>query len=415
MLAILTTHPIQYQVPLWRELTRRGLPLQVWYLSDQGHRKSFDRGFGREFSWDLEMLDGYAYRFLPSRRASADISKFWGVWIGSLASQFRDLNVTALLINGWFPYVYWHAAFQAHRAGIPVLLRGETNDLRSIPWWKDLAKRRALKMLFDRISLFLTIGVANRRFYLRYGISENKLRPAPYCVENERFAEAARTFRERKDGLRQTWSIHRDSTCFLFSGKLIEKKHVFDLIQAFEMLLLRPEDFGVKRPIHLLIAGDGPLREAVKQKIHRLSQLSGRSCVTLAGFLNQTEMPKAYAAADCLVLPSDAGETWGLVVNEAMACGLPAIVSDRVGCGPDLIDPGTTGDVFPTGNVDKLAAVMARWSNPDRCRLAAAAVAQKISAYSVEMAAGGIFDAVQAVTPSAGKTALCSPVPGVSA
>lgn len=385
-------------MPVWKELARRGLPLEVWYLSDRGYRKSFDRGFGKEFSWDLDMLGGYASRFLPTRPAKADISKFRGTRIGSLTSLFRTRGITALLINGWFPQAYWQAAFQAQRAGIPVLLRGETNDLHRIPWWKELAKRRLLKLLFDRVSLFLTIGIANRRFYLKYGVSEKKLASAPYCVENERFSQAAESFRSRRGELREAWNIPRDSTCFLFCGKLIGKKHVLDLMGAFEMLLLSPVKFGVNGPVHLLFVGDGALREIIEEKARRLSDLSGRPCVSLAGFLNQTEVPKAYAVADCLVLPSDAGETWGLVVNEAMACGLPAIVSDQVGCGPDLIDPGVTGDLFAVGDVERLAIAMAQWSDAIRCRSASTAVTKQIAAYSVEQAANGIFDSVRFVS-----------------
>ena len=77
-----------------------------------------------------------------------------------------------------------------------------------------------------------------------------------------------------------------------------------------------------------------------------------------AGFLNQSQLGEAYAIADCLVLPSDWGETWGLVVNEAMATGLPCVVSDRVGCGPDLVVPGVTGDVVPFGDVPALSAAL---------------------------------------------------------
>src|SRR5213594_1508065 len=198
MLAILTTHPIQYQVPLWKELTRRGVPLEVWYLSDQGHRQSLDPGFGQEFSWDLDMLGGYPHRVLATNPATADISKFRGARIGSLGTLFKTQRVTALLINGWVPQAYWQAAFQAHRAGIPIMLRGETNDLRQIHWLKEIAKRRLLKLLFDRMSVFLTVGVANRRFYLKYGVPESRFVSAPYCVDNERFSEAANSFRSQR-------------------------------------------------------------------------------------------------------------------------------------------------------------------------------------------------------------------------
>jgi len=344
------------------------------------------------------MLSGYASRFLPTRPAKAEIGRFRGARIGSLKSLFRSQGITALLINGWFPQAYWQAAFQAHRAEIPVLLRGETNDLRQIPWFKDIAKRRLLRSLFGRISLCLTVGLANRRFYLKYGVPESKLGAAPYCVDNEHFSAAAKSFVMQKAELRKMWEIPRDGMCFLFCGKLIEKKRVHDLVRAFEMLLAKQAQLGVKGPIHLLIAGDGPLRKKIQQKADQLRKVAGRTCVTFAGFLNQTEIPKAYAVADCLVLPSDAGETWGLVVNEAMSCGLPAIVSDQVGCGPDLIDSGVTGDLFPMGDVQRLAIVMAEWSHPARCRSSSTAVIKKIANYSIQEAVTGILEGIRLVS-----------------
>ena len=389
MLAVLTTHPIQYQVPLWRQLAGRGVPLEVWYLSDHGHKKGLDREFGREFSWDLDMLGGYPYRFLPTDPTPPEIGTFRGARIGSLTSLFRDRAVTALLINGWFPQAYWQAAFQAYRAGIPTLLRAETNDLRKIPIFKEIVKRRLLKLLFDRVSVFLTIGAANRRFYLKYGVPQDRMIAAPYCVDNERFARAAECYRSQQEGLRRIWRIPDESFCFLFCGKLIAKKRVDELIRAFEVLLMNP-GLGGQVPVHLLIVGDGALRERLEKVASRLAYSAGHTCVTFAGFLNQTEMPKAYAAADCLVLPSDATETWGLVVNEAMACGLPAITSDQVGCAGDLIDSGRTGDVYPLGDAERLAVVMGEWSKKSRGPSVPLAVQQKIANYSLERAADGI-------------------------
>ena len=120
--------------------------------------------------------------------------------------------------------------------------------------------------------------------------------------------------------------------------------------------------------------------------------------VTFTGFLNQTEIPAAYAAADCLVLPSDHRETWGLVVNEAMACGLPAIVSDQVGCGPDLIEPGQTGAIFPSGNWEALAQTLVDLAaDPDALRRQGENAHAKVAAYSVEAATRGMLDAVRFV------------------
>ncbi|MBI3015273.1 MAG: glycosyltransferase family 4 protein [Candidatus Tectomicrobia bacterium] len=398
MLAILTTHPIQYQVPLWKELARRGeVPFEVWYLSDQGYQESFDQGFGRAFSWDIDMLGGYSYRFLKTHPLRAEITRFRGTRIGSLGPLFQELDVHALLVNGWYPQAYWQAVFQARRAGIPVLLRAETNDLRRASWWKEMVKRPLLKLLFQRVSVFLTVGVANRRLYEKFGIPESRLIAAPYCVDNRRFLETARSYEPQRSMLREEWGIPPDSICFLFSGKLIPKKHFQDILSALEVLSVKRTQFFVKCPIHLLVVGDGSMRGMFEERAEVLRSMTGRRCVTFAGFMNQTEIPKAYVAADCLILPSDAGETWGLVVNEAMACGLPAIVSDQAGCGPDLIDPGRTGDFFPMGDVERLAVRMAAWSDPVRCHSAKAAVREKIAGYSIERAVDGILEGLRIV------------------
>jgi glycosyltransferase involved in cell wall biosynthesis len=310
---------------------------------------------------------------------------------------FKENRVRALLINGWYPQAYWQAAFQASRAGIPVLLRAETNDLRRMSRIKELIKRPLLNSFFQRVAVFLTIGKANRRFYQSYGIPESKLVNSPYCVDNNRFSEAARILRSQRNEIRYGWGIPRDAVCFLFSGKLIDKKHPLDVLQAFDILPRASSNSAVKRPIHLLIVGDGALRGSCEEKALKILRDDGSRTVTFTGFLNQSEMPRAYVASDCLVLPSNAGETWGLVVNEAMACGLPAILSDQVGCGADLIDPGLTGDIFPMGNIESLSAAMRAWAEPGRYQDASVAVHRKIQGYSVERAADGVMEAVRAL------------------
>jgi glycosyltransferase involved in cell wall biosynthesis len=141
------------------------------------------------------------------------------------------------------------------------------------------------------------------------------------------------------------------------------------------------------------VVGDGELRRPCEEAALRSSVP-----VCFAGFLNQGRMPDAYAAADCLVLPSDCGETWGLVVNEAMACGLPAIVSDQVGCGPDLIREGATGHVFRCGDVDDLSAKMGAMAAAIRSgKDFAPRVREHVAAYSVETLTANTVRALKCV------------------
>ena len=116
-----------------------------------------------------------------------------------------------------------------------------------------------------------------------------------------------------------------------------------------------------------------------------------------AGFKNQTELPAYYAAADLLALPS-VSETWGLVVNEAMACGTPAVVSAAVGCAPDLIEEGVTGATFPVGDVPAFAEAVMRMVPGLGTQVVADALADKIGTYSFAQAVQGTLSAVESIS-----------------
>jgi len=363
MLAILTTHPIQYQVPLWQALAKDGtVPFEVWYLSNHGTQLSYDAEFKHNFAWDIETLAGYPYRFLPVN-TDVDINRFGKVRLAQpLTDLFQQKNVKVLWVQGWQVMAYWQAVWQAHQQGIQVWLRAESNDLHRSHWLKQLPRQILLKQLFKRVSYFLYIGTANRRLYQQFGVPESKLVPAPYCVDNQRFSQAAKALVGQRTALRAQWNIPERATCFLFCGKFIPKKHPDHLLQAAMVLrqenpVLDPERF------HILMVGDGELREQLETMANQLAIMYGRRVVTFAGFLNQTAIPQAYVAADCLVLPSDAGETWGLVVNEALACGRPAIVSHLCGCAEDLACPVNKSLVYEFHNLQQLAQSVSLFVN----------------------------------------------------
>ncbi len=375
MLAILTTHPIQYQVPLWQALAADGaVPFEVWYMSDHGTRPSYDVQFGKSFKWDLDTLGGYPSRFLKTN-ADANVARFNQVRLSEpLGQLLNEKKVTALWIQGWQVRAYWQAVWQAHAARVPVWLRGESNDLSPTPVWKKQAKRLLHKRLFSRVRDFLYIGQANRRLYESYGVEQERLHPAPYCVDNERFArQAARLVKERA-AIRREWHIPENAFCLLFAGKFIPKKHPFDLIAA--ALDARLQNLG--NPVHLLFVGSGELGAGLREACRVVydaeaktppseSLNDGLPAASFTGFLNQTEISKAYVAADCLVLPSDYQETWGLVVNEAMASGLPCIVSDACGCGEDLIAPINPSLRFRLGQPETIAtAILSLMHEPPR-------------------------------------------------
>ena len=411
--AIVSTHPIQYHTPWFRELARQQhIELKVYYalLPD---RQQQSVGFGDAFAWDLPLLEGYDWELLPNRRAEPSLRGFFRSSTPDVYSKLAVTKPDVVIITGWQSLPLLQALWAARRLGIPRIVRGESNGLRTRP----LLVRGLHRLLLSRFDAFLAIGKLNREFYLDYGIPAEKVFSAPYFVDNQRFTDQFRRDVSQRADLRAGWNIddrepgktadgrpeigdrspssvaRRSSsppgrTCFLFAGKLEPKKRVMDLLRAIEIAS------RAQRNIHLLVVGSGELMEEARRFAESRSLP-----VTFAGFLNQTEITRAYAAADCLVLPSDYGETWGLVVNEAMACGLPAIVSDRVGCGPDLIEEGLTGGVFACGDAGALALKLQELaSDPDKLVRMGKQASERIKNYSIEQSVEGTVSAIEFVT-----------------
>jgi len=286
-------------------------------------------------------------------------------WTCRLRERLRDLlrasGAKALWIQGWQVAAYWQAVLEAKAANAEVWLRGESNDLAPSSITKRTVKRVMLGWLFSYVDRFLYIGSANKRLYRQFGVRDASLYPARYAIDNERFARQAAQLLGERMRLRRDWGIPDSAFCVLFCGKFISKKRPMDLVGAAKKL----RTSGRLPNVHLLFAGSGKLGEQLRASCAIAFDAEGggtlgpvqtglhdRPPASFVGFLNQTEVSRAYVAADCLVLPSDHGETWGLVVNEALASALPPIVSKACGCAEDLV-----GEVFsfPTGSTTCLA------------------------------------------------------------
>jgi glycosyltransferase involved in cell wall biosynthesis len=366
VLAVLTTHPIQYQVPVWKELAaRKNIPFKVFYMSDQGLEARFDPGFGKSLSWDIDLLNGYESELLDAYRGQRSGS-FWSLRLKrGFGSALRGMGADVLWIQGWQVAAYWQAVLEARQAGTEVWLRGETNTRSNAGRVGRRFRRRLLRQLLRRVDRFLYIGEANRHFYLEHGINNEQLAAAPYCVDNVRFVAAAEAARPERDHIREEWGIPAEAFCFLFAGKLLAQKRPFDLIEAARRLQRTSQG----KKIHLLWVGTGELGGEVRQacdlcfdagtKVPVDGGIRSGPNASFVGFLNQSQIARAYVAADCLVLPSDARETWGLVVNEAMASGLPCVVSDACGCAEDLVRPIRPDLCYPVGDITALERAMA--------------------------------------------------------
>jgi glycosyltransferase involved in cell wall biosynthesis len=387
-LAHLVSHPIQYFAPLYRELAERPeVDLTVYFYSDVTARAFQDAGFGRTVTWDRPLLEGYRHRMLPSA-ARTDISgRFIKNPNWDIAREVMGSGYDVVWAHGYAHLTTWLTAAAARSHGTQLLLRDEQTLLHSRPLHKRAMKSVALRALYSQASA-LYIGEQNRRYFRHYGMPEERLYPARYCVDNEFFRTKAAELAPRRREIRASFGIDDDAPVVLFSGKLIAKKQPLMLVEAFARV-------RAQQPCWLLIAGDGPQRTEAEYLAAHL-QTQG---VRFAGFLNQTALPAAYAAADMFVLPSAYHETWGLVVNEAMNFRLPVIVSDKVGCGEDLVESGGNGFVVPHGGVDELADAIATLVADPALRARLGARSREIVArYSIEACADGIVAACQALT-----------------
>jgi glycosyltransferase involved in cell wall biosynthesis len=368
-LGFLVSHPIQYYAPIFRALAEQ-CDLTVFFAHRQTREGQAKAGFGVAFDWDVDLLAGYESRFLTNVAREPSTDRFGGCDTPGIAAEIEGARFDAFVVPGWGLRSYLQAVKACRRAGVPVMVRGDSQ----LPGRRHVAVRLAKSLVYRRMMRrfdgYLYVGQRSRAYFEHYGAPRSRLFFAPHCVDNDAFSGAPHPVRAA-GGRRR----------LLFAGKLIERKRPADLIRA--AALLQGQGAGVE----VAFAGSGELEAELK----RAAGEAGVSAV-FHGFVNQSALPATYAAADMLVLPSDAQETWGLVVNEAMACGLPAVVSDAVGCGPDLIEEGATGAVFPLGDVAGLARAIERTLAIDPVRRGEA-VAAKIAQYSPRRTAQGIMDA----------------------
>lgn len=382
-LAIVVSHPIQYYAPWFRHLAARPtLDARVFYLSDHGVRATRDEQFGAAFAWDTDLLSGYAHEFVPNRAETPSVNAFAGLRNPALRPALRDFAPAAVLLFGY--------AYRTHlglllRPPAPVLFRGDSH-LLGAPAPRG-PKRWLLRLIYSRVAAFLPVGRANAAYFRHFGASERKLFPAPHCVDAAHFAPTPERLAAAA-ARRAALGIPADATVALFAGKFIAKKRPDLLLAAF----LRAD----APRAHLVLSGDGEALPALR------AAAAGRPNIHFLPFANQSEMPARYLLGDVFVLPSEGRhETWGLAVNEAMHLGRPAILSDHVGCHPDLLAPGETGWLFPAGDEAALAAALREALTLPRPRLEAAgrAAAARVAAYNHDAATAGLLAALDFAAP----------------
>lgn len=351
-IAFLISHPIQYNSPLFRKIAEEpDVDLTVLYCSDESLKGMQDKGFGREVKWDIDLLGGYKYKFLKNHSPVKSIFRPpLGLINLGVVREIRKGRYDAVIVHGWHYVTNWLAFLSAFTSGVPVFLRSESpyNQEKLKPDWKLKIKKVLFLFLFGWIKAFLAIGIENKRFYQYYGVPESKIYFMPYAVDNERFQEGAAEQRAKGIEHRVNMGISEEDVVILFCGKLIRKKRPMDLLRAYEMIDLEKKT--------LVFAGGGELR----RDLELYCSDKGLRNVHFTGFINQSELPAYYSMSDVFVLPSGVGETWGLVVNEAMNFSIPLVVSDVPGCSKDLVGHGENGFIYKEGDIGMLAGYLSR-------------------------------------------------------
>jgi glycosyltransferase involved in cell wall biosynthesis len=387
-LIVIETHPIQYHAPVYRTLQQDlHIPVTVVYGSDFSVAGYRDREFEASFSWDVDLLEGYESVFVDQVGSGGPTSVEELTGQG-LSRRLKQIGGSALLLMGYSPAFHRRAIAAGLRSGLPLLFRAETTDhARARNLALRILRDMALRNLYRRCQRLLYIGKNSLEHYRRLGCPEHKLVFSPYCVDTAAFQTDEKARRRLRTETRNQLGISGGERMILYSGKLSERKGVLHLLAATKTLA--EEQRG---KVHLVFLGNGELRPEIEDRARHEPQIK----TTVTGFKNQRELSPYYHSADLLVLPSIRAETWGLVVNEALHHGIPCVVSDGVGCAPDLVDEPTLGSTYPAGSVEGLAhALLLQLSREDGTELREIR-RDRADAYSVRAAAHGIAEAYKA-------------------
>ncbi len=381
-LAYLVSHPIQYQAPLLRRIAQEpDIDLTVLFGSDFSLRNYSDEGFGVSVKWDVPLLDGYRHRFLPVLRddgtQTVTTPLNYGIF-SALRGNRLEPEFDVLWVHGYAMVNALHGMLAAKALGIPVLLRGDMwlrDRPRSGP--KLLFKQLFFEGLKQLVAGVLPVGTLNQEYWRHYFGTAVPFFLMPYAVDNEYFRQRSLEAAATRNELQLELGLEDGRPVILFASKLQRRKHCSDLFDAYRILI--ESEVCAARP-YLVIVGDGEERVALEEK----ARTEGLTDVRFCGFRNQSELPRFFDIATVFVLPAR-HEPWGLVVNEVMNSGRAVIVSDDVGCHPDLIADGVEGCVFPVGDVQALANALGRvLSQPEMAGKMGENALKRIQSWSFE-------------------------------
>jgi glycosyltransferase involved in cell wall biosynthesis len=382
-LAIVLSHPVQYYSPWFRYLrAQTNVEFKVFYLWEFGVTPQHDQQFATTFQWDVDLLSGYEYEFVPNIARDPGTHHLRGLNNPTIGKRLAAWRPEAILLFGYHGLTHLRVIGWARCHRVPLLFRGDSHLLgrKKLP----VFTQQLLKIIYRQFAAVTFVGEANQAYFRSLGVPPNRLFSTPHSVNADHFSPTDKTARDTATGLRRALGLSAKRV-MLFAGKFHERKQPVELLQAFLQVATNNDA--------LIFVGDGP----VKAQLHALAATRPEICVRFLPFANQSEMPPRYLLADIFVLPSrGAYETWGLAINEAMHLGLPCLVSDVVGCQRDLVIPGKTGWVFPADNFSALAATLstALRTTPEEMQRFSQAATETMKGYTYQQTSAGLLQAL---------------------
>ena len=371
-LTLITEIIAPYRIPLFNELAHRDdLDLRVIFLSETDPSLRQWQVYKDEIQFEYEVLGGFRWR----------VGKFNVLINRGVERSLQNARPDVVLCGGYNYLASWQALGWARERKTPFLLWLESTaaDQRKSLILVEGLKRRFL----SRCRAFVVPGQASHDYLRQFGVPAEAIFLAPNAVDNAFYAERAAHARAQASALRRELSL--PERYFLFVGRLVSAKGVFELLEAYAKL-----NTSLRQPVGLVVVGDGPEGTEVRKRARRISDAN----IRFPGFVQKDELPSYYALADALVFPTHS-DTWGFVVNEAMACSVPVIASEVAGCVVDLVKDGWNGKIIRPRDTAALAGAMIEFAQRrERLKEMGEHGAERIAAYSPKACAAGIARAV---------------------
>lgn len=347
-LAIFLTHPVQYFVPVFRELEKnKDLDMEVFYGCNHGVTKTFDPNFGLSFKWDIDLTSGYKHRFISKLKIN-DLKGIKGFNLSLKAcKEIVQFSPNYVLVFSYSPIFIAFTTLLLKLSGKRIILRAEATDKAlKRSYFKSFLRDLVLKSYYKLFDYFFPISLDSQDHYKRLGVSSNKLKLVNYSIDVDFFNNQVKKWTSKRSQLRDKYKIKKSDYVFLYCAKIYPPKNPILIADALSLI---PNN--LKERIWLFVVGDGILRQTLESKVNK--EIHDRS--VFLGFKNQSELGQYYSLSDALILPSISGETWGLVVNEALQFGKKVLLSNNVGCSRDLVHNLETGYIFENNNKNDLA------------------------------------------------------------